>query len=757
MMTTTRRAAPAVRAGMMWLSLGALAVLGCGESFISASPGQGGTTGTSLGGGGMNGGGSGGGPSCDPSLCPGSDSDCRQRSCDETSCGFVDATAGTDCDDGADSKDKVCDGAGICVECNLPSDCASNVCDKHQCVPAGCSDKALNGDETDVDCGGSCAPCDNDKICQSGTDCASGYCNEAKLCKPCEKDEHCPDADFCDEQVKGAGECKPDLAVGGECDRKGQCTSGYCVDGYCCDKACEELCEACSGVKTGKAYGACEPIPNGNDPDSECVLNAQQCSGDFCSGTAGACEPAPAQTECRAKSGSCDVAESCDGIVSSCPLDEFVAAGTDPQGECGFAKLCDSQHSCAGFHKWGHLYGSTGYDNPKAVAAMTNGDVVIAGYVPATTANFGGGMLVSTSADVFVARYNSVGAHIWSKLLGGGNLDYAYDVAVDTSSDEIVVVGTFGNSTNWGGANLSAKGTYDAVLAKLDKDGQHKWSESFGGDSSTYIKSIAIDSSGNIAAVGYHWGASDYGGGTLQSVGGTDVVVARYDKYGAPLWSKQVGGASNDYAPAVAVDSASSVVVVGYFQGTADFGGGALLSFGGYDGFVAKYTKDGQHQWSKHFGGTSNDYAMTVAIGANDTVVVGGYFQGTADFGGGPLISNGGSADAFLVIYDKDGNHQWSKRYILGGGVFAGSADFGGGALSSNGSSDVVVARYTSGGVHLWSKAFGSTSSDNLPGLAISPPSSVVVLGGFGGNVDLGGGLLSGLGSRDVGLAMYGM
>src|SRR5207247_9990918 len=32
------------------------------------------------------------------------------------------------------------------------------------------------GNETDVDCGGSCSECSNGRHCSSGGDCASGYC-----------------------------------------------------------------------------------------------------------------------------------------------------------------------------------------------------------------------------------------------------------------------------------------------------------------------------------------------------------------------------------------------------------------------------------------------------------------------------------------------------------------------------------------------------------------------------------------------------
>lgn len=42
-----------------------------------------------------------------------------------------------------------------------------------------CSDGIQNGDESDVDCGGTCAKCDGEQMCQNGSDCKSGLCEYA--------------------------------------------------------------------------------------------------------------------------------------------------------------------------------------------------------------------------------------------------------------------------------------------------------------------------------------------------------------------------------------------------------------------------------------------------------------------------------------------------------------------------------------------------------------------------------------------------
>lgn len=47
-------------------------------------------------------------------------------------------------------------------------------------VTGSCSDSVKNDDETDVDCGGSCARCADHQSCLVDTDCLSLVCNETK-------------------------------------------------------------------------------------------------------------------------------------------------------------------------------------------------------------------------------------------------------------------------------------------------------------------------------------------------------------------------------------------------------------------------------------------------------------------------------------------------------------------------------------------------------------------------------------------------
>jgi hypothetical protein len=58
---------------------------------------------------------------------------------------------------------------------------------------------------------------------------------------------------------------------------------------------------------------------------------------------------------------------------------------------------------------------------------------------------------------------------------------------------------------------------------------------------------------------------------------------------------------------AMAVDSQGDIIVAGSFAGQLDFGGGAIRSNGGVDIFIAKYSSNGTHLWSKGIGGSQDD------------------------------------------------------------------------------------------------------------------------------------------------------
>src|SRR5690606_9636520 len=185
-----------------------------------------------------------------------------------------------------------------------------------------------------------------------------------------------------------------------------------------------------------------------------------------------------------------------------------------------------------------------------------------------------------------------------------------------------------------GGAVLTSAGWEDIFVASYGRDGAHRWSLRAGGpggfESGT---GITVDGAGNVYVTGTFRRAT-FGGPVLETEGAIDVFVASYTSDGVHRWSLRGGGPLDDFGTGVAVDPAGNVYVSGLFQGTADFGGTALVSAGSADAFVASYTSTGSHRWSLRGGGTSSDAALGVAVDARGNTVVTGRFQGTASFGG---------------------------------------------------------------------------------------------------------------------------
>jgi FG-GAP-like repeat/FG-GAP repeat len=66
----------------------------------------------------------------------------------------------------------------IGASCSRDSDCdaTEGTCEKGTCTALPCINGKLDPGETDVDCGGTCRKCAGDRKCQVGTDCASGVC-----------------------------------------------------------------------------------------------------------------------------------------------------------------------------------------------------------------------------------------------------------------------------------------------------------------------------------------------------------------------------------------------------------------------------------------------------------------------------------------------------------------------------------------------------------------------------------------------------
>jgi hypothetical protein len=291
---------------------------------------------------------------------------------------------------------------------------------------------------------------------------------------------------------------------------------------------------------------------------------------------------------------------------------------------------------------WVKSFGSSTDDVGYGLAVDGYGDVIVTGYFSGS-ANFGGGAVLSNGpyADIFVAKYSgSNGAYQWAHTLYGPSIDIGRSAAVDRDGN-VVVSGSFQSTVSDGATfqpMMTSAGSVDFFILKYSSAGTYLWSRAFGGSGDDVAYGVDVDYGGNIAVVGSFQMTMALGGNSLTSAGLSDTFVAKFSPLGNHLWSVRVGGTGIDVDYAVAVDGSGNVVLAGGYQYTQ----------GQWDILVAKYSAAGAPLWSRNYGSTANDVGFGVAADRGGNVLVTGYFQGTINFGGGPLTS-AGLTDGFLL------------------------------------------------------------------------------------------------------------
>jgi hypothetical protein len=362
------------------------------------------------------------------------------------------------------------------------------------------------------------------------------------------------------------------------------------------------------------------------------------------------------------------------------------------------------------------------------------------------------------------------GAPLWSKQVGASEQAAGWDIAVD-SEDNILVVGNFALTADLGGGPLVSAGEIDVFVAKYDAAGNHLWSKGFGGISYDEGHGIAVDGAGNVVVTGYFEGAVDFGSGPLVSAGDHDVFVVKYDAAGNVLWSRRFGSSGKASGSAVAIDGEGNVIVTGSFTDDIDFGGGPIQNAGGfYNLFLAKLDPAGDHLWSKGFASSGG---VGLAIDAHGQLLVTGSFSDLVDFGAGPLVGmDEVQSDIFVARFDPAGGPLWSDGFgsaswdtgwdvavdgrgdVFVSGDVAGPVALGGGQVGGVGTFDALLAKYDAAGNHLWSQSFGDDQVQGL-GVAVDGAGNVVAVGRYGDSVDFGGGVLPSAGGRDIFVAKY--
>ena len=339
-------------------------------------------------------------------------------------------------------------------------------------------------------------------------------------------------------------------------------------------------------------------------------------------------------------------------------------------------------------------------------------------------------------------------------VFGSGSHELAHDVAIDADGTRYVT-GFYRESMSFGGLPLpSVNGTRDLFLLALDESGEHRFSLGIISDAHLNPAVVAAQDGAVICATV----SSDIqlpDGSVLPSAGGSDMLVARFDARGELIWAPRLGGPATDQASAVAFAPDGSVVVTGWTQGAIELG---TFSYEApaehYDVFVARISPNGTITDARAFTGSDDQVTRAITVAPGGEIYLGGYLEGSVDFGGGELSSLG-DRYVFVVTLDADLNHLWTARFgdaelerlftvnvdsagdVVVTGRFVGSLPFGDPLVAPSGGSAGFVAKLSPDGEPRWSRALAGDASAALYGATITAADDIVVTGYYEGDATL--------------------
>jgi hypothetical protein len=184
--------------------------------------------------------------------------------------------------------------------------------------------------------------------------------------------------------------------------------------------------------------------------------------------------------------------------------------------------------------------------------------------------------------------------------------------------------------------------------------------------------------------------------------GGFDFYLVKTDSAGNMNWSKTYGGSSDDYAYSLVQTSDRGCALAGY---TSSFGAGY------YDFYLVKTDASGSLQWSKTYGGSGDEEAYSLVLTSDGGYVLAGY----------TTSSIGGGRDSWLVKTDASGTMQWNKTYGAAGDNEAHSViqtSDGGYALAGYtdstgaGGADFYLVKTDPAGNMQWNRTYGGVGDD---------------------------------------------
>ena len=186
------------------------------------------------------------------------------------------------------------------------------------------------------------------------------------------------------------------------------------------------------------------------------------------------------------------------------------------------------------------------------------------------------------------------------------------------------------------------------------------------------------------------------------------------------VWGRQFGSTEEDYTLNHVADKFGNIYVAGKTKGSMDG-----QNLGENDGYIIKIDSLSNTIWTKQFGTPQNDDVQWSAIDEKGCVYITGITPGSMEG------KNKGKEDIFIVKYSPDGNKVWTRQFgtdstdmALGiyadkmGGIYIAGGTMGIFGEKSFGSMDGFIMKIDENGKKVYVSQFGTSGNDNAVGIS---------------------------------------
>lgn len=375
--------------------------------------------------------------------------------------------------------------------------------------------------------------------------------------------------------------------------------------------------------------------------------------------------------------------------------------------------------------QWDKTFGGTSTEIFTSLQKTTDGGYILGGH---SKSNIGGDKTQDNKGarNYWVIKLDGRGIKQWDKTFGGIAEDYL--TSVKQTSDGGYILGGYSYSPISGDkTETNREGSYDYWIVKLDAGGNKQWDKTFGGSRSDQLHSLQQTQDGGYILGGHSQSNAGYEK-TENNKGYDDYWIVKLDANGNKQWDKTIGGSSDDKLASLHQTLDGGYVLGGW--STSPVSGDKTQASRGYaDYWIVKLNANGNKQWDKTLGGSSDDILLSLQQTEDGGYILGG--TSDSPFGGDKTESGRGIYDYWLVKLDEDGTKQWDKTlggsgveyfgsvqqtpdggYVLGGS--SASPISGEKTESGRGSWDYWLVKLNASGNKQWDKTIGGNNTDYL-------------------------------------------